>query len=251
MRYFLKISYLGKHYSGWQKQYNTTQTVQNHIEEVLKKLYGKEIECIGSSRTDAGVNALCQGAHIDIDDLKIERQYLLHKINMLLPKDISVNSILPVGPDFHARFDAISRTYKYFIHHTKNPFLNNTSYYIRAVPDIHLMNEAVHFFFTWNDYKCFSKEHTNVEHFECTIYEAKCEQEYDMKTIFYIKANRFLRGMVRCIVGTLLDVGLKKMSLHQFYNIIEKRDRKNASRNVPAQGLFLMDVEYSPTTFIL
>ena len=245
MRYFLKISYLGKQYSGWQKQYNTTQTVQNLIEEVLKKLYGKEIECIGSSRTDAGVNALCQVAHIDIDDLKIEPQYLLHKINMLLPKDISVNAIIPVEPKFHARFNALSRTYKYCIHHSKNPFLNNTSYYIRAIPDIHLMNKAVQFFFTWNDYKCFSKEHTNVEHFECIIYEVKWELGEGEKTFFHIKANRFLRGMVRCIVGTLLDVGLKKIPLSQFYNIIEKRDRKNASRNVPAHGLCLMDVEYS------
>jgi len=242
LRYFIEFSYKGTHYHGWQIQENAN-SVQNEINKALKIICRTEIETIGSGRTDTGVHARQQFLHFDIESPITHIQDFIYKINSLLPHDIAIYKIVEVKPDHHARFDAVSRSYQYHIHQVKNPFLKEFSYFFPIPLDVDLMNEATEKLIGEKDFSSFSKTHTDVATFICEITEAYWKMDKD-KIIFFISANRFLRGMVRAIVGTLLDVGTKKTSIQEFEKIIENKNRKNAGRNVPPEGLFLTQIKY-------
>jgi tRNA pseudouridine38-40 synthase len=243
MRYIIECTYRGTNYSGWQIQINAL-TVQEVIEKALSTLLKYKIDITGSSRTDAGVHAMQQFAHFDMEEEIWDCDNLVYRMNKLLPFDISVQKIDKVTDDYHSRFEAISRKYEYRISRNKNPFQRGLSYEFNGDLNIELMNEACQILFKYIDYQCFSKIHTEVSTFNCTILEAYWKDEPKDLLIFHIKANRFLRGMVRAIVGTLLEVGRGKISVSDFEQIILSRDRKKAGRAVPAEGLFLMEVNY-------
>ena len=243
MRYFIKCAYRGTNYSGWQIQINAL-TVQEVIEKALSTLLKHKIEITGSSRTDTGVHAVQQFAHFEIEKEIMDCDNLVYRINKLLPFDISVQKFFNVDSGYHSRFEAISRKYEYRISRKKNPFQKGLSYEFNGNLDITMMNEASKILFKYINYQCFSKIKTEVLTFNCTIIEAQWKQEKDDLLVFHIKANRFLRGMVRAIVGTLLEVGTGKISESDFERIILSKDRKKAGWSVPAEGLFLMEVNY-------
>jgi tRNA pseudouridine38-40 synthase len=243
MRYIIECAYRGTNYSGWQIQMNAL-TVQEVIEKALSTLLKYKIDITGSSRTDAGVHAMQQFAHFDMEEEILDCDNLVYRMNKLLPFYISVQKIDKVADDYHSRFEAISRKYEYRISRKKNPFQKGLSYEFNGDLNIELMNEACLILFKYIDYQCFSKINTEVSTFNCTILEAYWKDEPKGLLIFHIKANRFLRGMVRAIVGTLLEVGRGKISVSDFEQIILSKDRKKAGRAVPAEGLFLMEVNY-------
>lgn len=241
MRYFLDIAYQGTHYHGWQIQENA-HSVQAEIQSKLSLILHQATDLVGSGRTDTGVHAEQQIAHFDTQNL-MNPFDIVHRLNSALPTDIAVKNIYPVAPDAHARFDACKRSYEYRISLRKNPFLREYSYHYRQLPDVSTMNKAAELLLNYTDFQSFSKVKTEVKHFFCQIYQAKWSQEGDL-LIFSISADRFLRGMVRAIVGTLLDVGLQKLNLDDFEKVIQNRDRKHAGWAVPPQGLFLTEVLY-------
>ena len=241
MRYFLDLSYDGTNYHGWQEQDNAI-TVQEVVNEALSTILRGTIKCVGSGRTDAGVHASQQIVHVDLKD-PVDTDHLAHKLNAFLPKDIAVNSIKMVSDNVHARFDAVTRMYYYHIHTTKDPFKEGKSYFFNRSLDTGLINEACQLLLEWRDYESFSRVKTEVNHFDCEVFEASWTSD-EKSHVFKIRANRFLRGMVRALVGTLLDVGEKKLSLQEFALVLERRDRKAAGRAAPPQGLFLSAVEY-------
>ena len=243
MRYFIECAYKGTNYSGWQIQINAL-TVQEVIEKALSTLLKHKIDVTGSSRTDTGVHAMQQFAHFEMEEEIIDCENLVYRINKLLPFDISVQKIFKVADNYHSRFEAISRKYEYRISRKKNPFQKGLSYEFNGNLDIERMNEASRILFKHIDYQCFSKIKTEVLTFNCTILEAEWKEEKNDLLVFHIKANRFLRGMVRAIVGTLLEVGTGKISVSDFERIILSKDRKKAGWSVPAEGLFLMEVNY-------
>ncbi len=243
MRYFIECAYRGTNYSGWQIQINAL-TIQEVIEKALSTLLKHKIDITGSSRTDTGVHAIQQFAHFEMEEEIMDCENLVYRINKLLPFDISVQKIFKVDNDYHSRFEAISRKYEYRISRKKNPFQKGLSYEFNGNLDIELMNEASQILFKYIDYQCFSKIKTEVLTFNCTILEAQWQEEKNDSLVFHIKANRFLRGMVRAIVGTLLEVGTWKISVSDFEQIILSKDRKKAGWSVPAEGLFLMEVNY-------
>jgi tRNA pseudouridine38-40 synthase len=247
MRYFFEISYNGSNYHGWQNQANATG-VQQIVEDALSKLMRSKIEIVGSGRTDSGVHCRQQFFHADVEK-EISTKDLMHRLNAFLPKDIAIHSIQKVKDDAHARYDARERSYEYHITTKKNPLLTGYSHYFFKPLDVELMNKAAKLLLGEHDFTSFSKVNTDVNHFICTIKKAKWTKK-DGLLIFEITANRFLRGMVRAIVGTLLDVGTKKISVHDFKEIIKGKDRKKAGMNVPAEGLFLTKVIYKKSIFI-
>lgn len=247
MRYFLDITYRGTNYHGWQIQPNGI-TVQEDLEKALSTILKTETPILGSGRTDTGVHAQQQIAHFDSDS-EFQLEDLVYKLNAFLGPDISVNEIRTVNGEANARFSAISRTYHYHLHHAKDPFLAGVSYYFRPPLDLARINEACQIIEETQNFECFSKVHTEVNNFNCEIFEARWEQK-DSRHLFVISANRFLRGMVRAVVGTLLDVGLYKTSLAEFREILDSRDRKKAGRAVPAEGLFLQQVKYPDEIYI-
>jgi tRNA pseudouridine38-40 synthase len=240
-RYCIELSYLGTDFAGWQSQINAIG-VQTLIEKALSQLLKEPILIVGSSRTDAGVHALQQFAHFDTS-VTFDIADFCYRMNQMLPFSICIKNIAVVKPNFHSRFDAISRSYEYRITRKKDPFLIGQAYFFSTYLDIDLMNEACKILFEHTDYQAFSKVHTDVTTFHCTIMRAECIVTNDL-LVFHIKANRFLRGMVRAIVGTLIDVGLNKLSLEDFEQIILLKNRKNAGASVPAKGLFLTEVNY-------
>lgn len=246
MRYFFEVSYAGRQYQGWQNQPNGVG-VQQVLEDCLTKLSGTSIGIVGSGRTDAGVHCEQQFFHADLEVAEVDS--LLWKMNSFLPADIAIRSINPVTPDAHARFSALSRTYEYRISTKKNPFLAGLSYYFFRKVDVQAMNEAALLMLGSQDFTSFSKVKTDVNHFLCTVFESSWA-ETDEQLVFTICANRFLRGMVRATVGTLLEVGLGKISVARFAEILSRRDRREAGPNVPAQGLFLVKVSYPDTIWI-
>jgi tRNA pseudouridine38-40 synthase len=241
------LSYKGTNYHGWQVQPNA-DTVQANIEKALTLLLRQPMQIVGAGRTDAGVHAQEMFAHFDVPQA-IDTKALTYKLNAFLPKDIAIHDILPVKESAHARFDATARSYKYFINRNKNPFLTETSWYLAKDLDVNAMNEAAKILLQYDDFKSFSKTHTDVKTFICDVREAYWEQS-NGQLIFNITADRFLRNMVRAIVGTLVDVGLHKLSKQDFINIIEAKDRQKAGFSVPAQGLFLTKIEYPSNIFI-
>ncbi len=246
MRYFFEISYKGTNYHGWQIQ-NNAISVQQIIQERLKQLLNLEIEITGSSRTDTGVHATQQFFHVDfseqIDELKFK-----YPMNAILPKDIVIKSIRKVGDEAHARFDALSRRYRYVIIPQKDPFQRSEAYIYHQSINLKDLNEASKILVGRQDFKSFSKVKTQVNNFNCEVYNAYWQYE-DASLVFYIKSNRFLRGMVRSIVGTLLMVNEGKIAVDNVKDILQSRNRQNAGRSVPAEGLYLQEIEYPDNIF--
>lgn len=252
MRYFLEVSYKGTNYSGFQAQKNAN-TVQAEMEKALLILLKREILLTGSSRTDAGVHALQNFFHFDtITSHKSWKEgseaRLLYSLNSILPDDIVIKNLLPVSADAHCRFDAISREYKYFIYRHKNPFLRDRGFYFPYNLDLEKMKEAAAIIKGYSDFTGFSKKKIQVKTFQCSIYESEWLLETDC-LIYYVKANRFLRGMVRALTATMLKVGRGKLCLNDFKSLIEAKDSSKVSFAVPAHGLFLNSVNFPKEYF--
>jgi tRNA pseudouridine38-40 synthase len=242
-RYFLQLAYKGTHLYGWQVQPDQV-TVQGELNKALSTVLKEDTEVTGAGRTDTGVHAQYYIAHFDSRRKGLEKDdKLLYSLNSLLPADIAVYRLIPVPHTAHARFDALSRTYQYHITTQKDPFRQDTAYLYHAGLDLPLMNRACRILKQYRDFTSFSKVHTDVKTFHCNIMEAKWTQEEHLYT-FTICADRFLRNMVRAIVGTMMEVGEKKISLEEFRQIIETRDRSAAGKSVPAHGLFLTAIKY-------
>ena len=246
-RYFIELAFKGTEFHGWQIQPNAV-SVQECLEKALKTITREAIAVTGAGRTDTGVHASYYVAHIDSGNLNLDHPDFVHKLNSFLNKDVVIFSISKVQADAHARFNAISRTYQYHMNLRKDPFGRETSWYFFRQPDLNLMNEANRILFDYTDFTSFSKLHSDVKSNNCKIYLAEWTQS-GTNIIFTVKADRFLRNMVRALVGTILEVGLGKISLDEFRAIIERKDRGAAGLSVPAQGLFLTDVEYPETIF--
>lgn len=248
-RYFIFISYKGTSYHGWQIQPDSV-SVQKTLDDALSIIFGEKIETLGAGRTDTGVHASFFCAHFESasDDLD-NRKNLLLRINKYLPKDISVNSIRKVIPEAHARFSAISRTYRYYISRAKNPFTSDSSWYLYGDLDVASMNEACQVLFRHSDFTSFSKLHTDVKTNNCRIFEARWEED-GSTLVFTIRADRFLRNMVRAIVGTMVELGQHKITVEDFEEIIGAKDRGKAGKSAPAKGLFLKGIEYPPELFV-
>jgi tRNA pseudouridine38-40 synthase len=247
VRYFFKISYNGTSYHGWQKQRNAI-SVQEVLESHLGTILQTKTEITGSGRTDTGVHARQQFFHVDISG-PIQIEQFRNKMNAFLPNDICIHEILPVKEGAHSRFDARERRYEYWITKEKNAFLFDFSYRFNKRISIKEMNDAARILIDKKDFESFSRVKTDVNNFNCEISRAQWVQDGEVLK-FHISANRFLRGMVRAIVGTLLDVGQGKRSIEDFNMIIESKDRKSAGRAVPAKGLYLTEVKYPQSIFI-
>jgi len=246
MRFFFEISYNGTHYHGWQNQKNAIG-VQQVVEDALSKLFREEISIVGSGRTDTGVHCVQQFFHADIEK-EFKPVDLVHRLNAFLPKDIAIKNILPVKADAHARFDAIERSYQYKITRVKDPLLVGYAHYFFRNLDVTNIERASALLVGEHDFESFSKVKTDVNHFICDLKQATWTQKGDV-LIFTITANRFLRGMVRAIVGTLLDVGTGKLTIKQFQEILKSKDRKKAGMNAPPEGLYLTHVKYPRSLF--
>lgn len=248
-RYFIYLSYDGTQYHGWQIQPNG-ESIQQVLMDALSLLLRQDIAIVGAGRTDAGVHAKTMIAHFDFDGA-IDESHLVSKLNKVLPHDIAVSRLVEVHSDAHARFDATSRTYEYYISTRKDPFSRNYAYQLYYTVDIEKMNEACKILFEYADFTSFSKLHSDTKTNICTIHQAKWVKKGDDGAVFVIQANRFLRNMVRAIVGTLLEVGRGKMTLETFRTIIEKQDRSVAGMSVPGHALFLKDVSYPASIFLV
>ncbi|MBO7592383.1 MAG: tRNA pseudouridine(38-40) synthase TruA [Bacteroidaceae bacterium] len=247
MRYFVYLSYDGARYHGWQIQPNGI-SVQEVLNKALSTLLHESIEVTGAGRTDAGVNASLMVAHFDTEHEADEQ--LVYRLNKFLPSDIAIHKIVSVTPDAHARFSATSRTYHYYVITAKTPF-EPYAYRFPQPLDFDKMNEAAQTLFDYTDFTSFSKLHTDVKTNNCRIMHAKWTQVSPIKWEFTITADRFLRNMVRAIVGTLFDVGRGVLNIQQFREIIEKKDRCSAGTSVPGNALFLADITYSDELFNL
>ena len=248
-RYFLFLSYKGTNFHGWQIQPETL-TVQKTLDNSLSLVLNEAVSTIGAGRTDTGVHAMIFCAHFESrrDDLVSDNK-LIFKLNRLLPPDIAVKSLKKVHPDASARFSAISRTYEYYVSRIKDPFSEGSSWFIHGDIDIHGMNEACRLLVKHSDFTSFSRLHSDTKTNICKVYSAQW-QEINNRLIFTIRADRFLRNMVRAIVGTMIDVGFGRLNLQTFEDIILANDRCRAGKSAPAKGLFLTDIEYPAEIFI-
>ena len=246
MRYFLELSYHGGNYHGWQKQPNA-MSVQEVLEKALTTILRVPTPITGAGRTDAGVHAEQMYAHFDADAFESTDDFT-HQLNRLLPWDIAIQKIHPVTADAHARYDALERTYVYEIMQRKDVFSHGLRYFYKPALSISSMNDAAEILMDYEDFECFSKVNTDVKTFLCEIAHAKWE-ETSFGYCFTISANRFLRNMVRAIVGTLIEVGQGKRSVHDVRKLIESKDRSQAGFSAPAHGLYLADIEYPKTIF--
>ena len=241
LRYFIEFAYNGTHYHGWQYQPNAV-SVQETLNKVFSTLLQEKTDIMGAGRTDAGVHAKQMYGHFN-SDIVIDNSKFIHKANSFLPKDIVIFDIIHVHDEAHARFDATSRTYNYHISTYKNVFTNDLAWYSSKDLDVIAMNEAAKVLLDFTDFKCFSKTNTDVNTYNCKITEAFWTIEKE-QLVFTITADRFLRNMVRAIVGTLINIGLHKITILDFIQIIESQNRENAGFSVPAHGLFLTNIEY-------
>ena len=246
MRFFIEISYYGKNYHGWQIQENAS-TIQQEIDNALSLLLKQKIKTLGSGRTDTGVHAINQVAHFDYSK-PIDSSFM-YRVNSFLPKDIAINSIENVKETVSARFDAISREYIYKIHSLKSPFLHDRSLFYPKKINIDLINEACNILKNHNDFKTFSKVKTDVKNYNCQISKAEIRKEDD-NYYFTISSDRFLRGMVRAIMGTMIQINEEKISVDSLNDIILKKDRKFAGPSVPPHGLYLSKVLYDKEIYI-
>lgn len=241
------ISYLGTDFHGWQVQGNA-HTVQAEIQHAMTRLLRKETLILGSGRTDTGVHATGQVAHFDTEEPLNISQFIF-KINRALPQSVSINWCRPVKVDAHARFAAKSRAYHYYLHHTKSPFKNGISYYFTQELNISLIHEACEIMRHWQNFQCFSRVRTDVKHYNCIIQDIRWEKTNDGH-VFFVRADRFLRGMVRSMVGTLLEVGKERMSLDELRLVLASNDRTRAGKSVVPDGLFLSEVTYKSEVYI-
>ena len=241
----MELAYFGKAYHGWQRQPNAI-SVQEVVENALNTLLQETVEIVGAGRTDSGVHARQIFAHFDTEKQLAEE--FSFRMNSLLPKNIAVKNLFPVKSDAHARFDAYSRSYEYHLVTSKDVFATDMAYYVQKEIDVDKMNEAAQILFSYSNFKCFSRSRTDVRTYNCKIERADWQQEEE-RLIFHITADRFLRNMVRAIVGTLLEIGLGKMEVQEMHNIINSEDRSEAGASVPAQGLFLTKVEYPKSIY--
>lgn len=248
MRYFIYLSFDGTNYHGWQIQPNAV-TVQQCVNNALSTLLRAEIEVVGTGRTDAGVHAHCMVAHFDCLQ-SVDRRWLSDKLNRLLPQDIVVQKVVPVISTAHARFNALSRTYHYWIYTQKNPFARHYATRVTYSLDFDKMNEASTYLQKVDDFTSFSKLHTDVKTNICKVYVARWMQVESDLWMFEIKANRFLRNMVRAVVGTLLEVGRGRLTLTDFENIIASKNRCAAGDSMPGNALSLVDIEYADELFL-
>ena len=241
MRYFIEFSYFGKSYHGWQRQPNAI-SVQEVLEEVFSTLTGDEKFLVAAGRTDTGVHAKQMYAHFESDKIE-DTVDLVFRLNSFLPEDISVKRIFEVSAEAHARFNATERTYEYWLVQQKNPFYSDTAHYVNRQLDIQKMNKAAKMLLEYTDFECFSKSQTDVKTYLCDLKKAKWQATEDC-LVFSITADRFLRNMVRAVVGTLLEVGLGKWTIDDVKYILESKDRSKAGTSVPAKGLYLVDIKY-------
>lgn len=244
MRYFIELAYFGKAYHGWQVQPSAI-SVQETLEGRLSQLFGSRVEVTGAGRTDAGVHARQLFAHFDCRE-RIDENLLKYKMNAMLPKDIAVREIFAVAPEAHARFDALTRSYQYHIIKRKDPFLMDRACLVKNPLDVEKMNQAADILRTYTCFKCFSKSRTDVRTYDCKITQAHWRRGNEV-LIFDITADRFLRNMVRAIVGTLLEIGLGKAAVQEIHEIIKSQDRSRAGASVPAHGLYLTAITYPQT----
>ena len=242
-RYFVTLAFDGTAYHGWQIQPNGN-SVQEELQRALSTLLRQPIEIVGAGRTDAGVHASMMVAHFETDRKNVDGQQLVYKLNRLLPRDISVSAVRPVAADMHARFSATLRTYHYHIHLRKDPFRRHYSCEIHWPLDFDLMNEAASHLLHVSDFGAFCKSHTDVKTTLCNVTEARWIPDGDGAWYFRISANRFLRNMVRAVVGTLMEVGRHRITLDQFDAIVAGRQRTAAGESMPGHALFLERVEY-------
>ena len=246
MRYFIRFSYFGKAYHGWQNQPNAI-TIQEVLEKALSTLLREKIELVGAGRTDAGVHAKEMYAHFDFNLIENKKE-LVFRLNAFLPEDIAVHKIEKVNDDAHARFDATQRIYEYWVIQEKTPFLSDFAYFVKHPLDVEVMNKSASFLLEHSDFECFSKSNTDVKTFNCDVKDAIWEKQED-KLVFTISADRFLRNMVRAVVGTLLNVGIGKMKPEEINTIIASKDRGQAGVSVPAKGLYLTKIAYPKKVF--
>lgn len=244
MRFFIELSYNGKTYHGWQNQPNAI-SVQEVLEKAMSIILKTKISIMGAGRTDAGVHASQMFAHFDFKN-PINYKDLVYKLNSFLPKDIAVTSIFEVKPDAHARFHALSRMYHYKILTSKNVFENDYAYEVHLPLNVEAMNEACEILFQYKDFQCFSKTNTDVNTYNCDIKEVFWTKT-DNQLVFTIKADRFLRNMVRAIVGTMVNIGLGKLKPEELHKIITSKNRSEAGFSVPAHGLYLVEIVYPET----
>ena len=241
-RYFIHFAYDGLRYHGWQQQPNAA-SVQQTLQQALSTIQRRQVDVVGAGRTDTGVHAREMVAHFDSPET-IDTSQLVYRLNRLLPSDISVTSLHPVDNDMHARFSARARTYHYYVHTRKNPFLHRYSCYLTYPLDFNLMNQAAAHLLTVSDFAAFCKSHTDVKTTLCQVTEARWVQDSPSQWHFVITANRFLRNMVRAIVGTLIDVGRGRITVDQFVHIVSMQKRTEAGESMPAHALFLEKIEY-------
>lgn len=251
-RFFLTLSYNGSGFNGWQIQENTANTVQQVLEEKMSMILQERIELLGCGRTDAGVNARNYIAQFDsnVPDLVSNKTHWIYKFNTVLPTQIAVHNIRRVRDNASARFDATQRVYHYYINQLKDPFTDAFSAYVYGELDFDLMNRAAAILLEYTDFTSFSKLHTQTHTNNCNITKAVWQMAGPGRWRFTISADRFLRGMVRAVVGTLMLVGKNKIALSEFRSIIEARDRQAAGKNMPPQALFLAGIQYPKEVFI-
>ncbi|WGK63699.1 tRNA pseudouridine(38-40) synthase TruA [Croceiramulus getboli] len=253
MRFFIKLAYHGKPFSGWQIQPDQP-SVQETLQQALSTLLRKPIGITGAGRTDTGVHASQMYAHFDLDGETLNSPLIkdlvlfVHRLNAYLPGAISIRNILPVLKDAHARFDATQRTYEYHIARKKDPFAEELAWHYSLPLDIERMNSAAQILMQYQDFECFSKSKTDVKTYLCDLKSAKWELHQD-RLLFTVSADRFLRNMVRAIVGTLIEVGLKKLEVADMHRIVKSKDRGKAGASVPAHGLFLTQIDYPQAIF--
>ncbi|MCR5180957.1 MAG: tRNA pseudouridine(38-40) synthase TruA [Bacteroidaceae bacterium] len=259
MRYFIYLSFDGTAYHGWQVQPNG-ESVQGTLQRALSLLLHHEVTVTGAGRTDAGVHATMMVAHFDAEETMFPNsprdgqsplEYLVYRMNGVLPSDIAIQQIVPVASDAHARFSARSRTYYYYVHTFKSPFLCNYSWRLVTIPDFDAMNRAAALLLEYEDFTSFSRTNTDTKTNICHVRAARWVQLSDYEWRFEITADRFLRNMVRAIVGTLMEVGRGSLTLEGFRKVIEQQNRSAAGDSVPARGLFLQNVEYEDLTLPL
>ncbi len=249
-RYFIELSYDGAAYCGWQRQPDAP-TVQQALEKALSTLLRAEIEVVGAGRTDTGVNASFYVAHFDVAEPVADAKQLVYKLNLILPHDIAVRSVKRVKDDAHARFDAREREYTYYISQRKNPFRRYSAWQYYVALDVEKMNKAAESLLVWDDFTTFAKLNSNNKTNICRVVKAEWHRDADDEDllVFTIRADRFLRNMIRAIVGTLVDVGRGRYSVEEFERILHSCDLSLASAGAPAQGLFLSDVQYDAEVY--
>lgn len=243
MRYFVTFSYDGSRYHGWQIQPNGN-SVQAELQRALTILLRRDTTVVGAGRTDAGVHARMMVAHFDVDESLEDCAQTVYRLNRILPRDIAVSRVEPVAEDMHARFSATSRTYHYYIHTRKDPFLRSYSCEMHYDLDFEAMNTAAAMLFEYDDFGAFCKSHADVKTTLCHVSAARWHQMTDHSWYFEITANRFLRNMVRAVVGTLVDVGRHRLTIDDFRRVVEGRRRTEAGESMPGEALFLEYIRY-------